>query len=62
LFSGDLTTWVGARKLAVPGGPWALVATGPERIRLTRLRRFQREKPNQPIPAELTTPADPKGK
>jgi hypothetical protein len=54
--------WVSARKLAVPGGPWAILATGPERRRMSRLRRFQREKPNQPIPAELTTPAEPKKK
>jgi hypothetical protein len=54
--------WVTARKLAVPGGPWAILATGPERTRLSRLRRFQRQKPNQPIPAELTTPAQPKKK
>ena len=54
--------WVRARKLAVPGGLWAVLATGPERMRLTRLRRFQREKSNQPIPAELTTPAEPKKK
>jgi DNA invertase Pin-like site-specific DNA recombinase len=48
--------WVRGRKLPVPGGPWALLASGPERRRLGRLRRFQRENPNQPIPAELTTP------
>ena len=27
--------WVRARKLAVPGGLWAVLATGPERMRLT---------------------------
>jgi DNA invertase Pin-like site-specific DNA recombinase len=54
--------WVSARKLDVPGGLWAILATGAERRRLSRLRRLQREKPNQPIPAELTTPAEPKKK
>jgi hypothetical protein len=48
--------WVRARKLPVTGGPWAIWATGPERRRLARLRRYQRTKPNQAIPAELTTP------
>lgn len=47
--------WVKARKLAVPGGLWAIWATGPERRRLGRLRRFQQARPNQPIPQELTT-------
>jgi Recombinase/Recombinase zinc beta ribbon domain len=54
--------WVRGRKLPVPGGLWALAASGSERQRLARLRRFQREKPNQPIPAELTTPIIPKKK
>jgi DNA invertase Pin-like site-specific DNA recombinase len=54
--------WVRARKLAVPGGLWAIVATGPERRRLEKLRRFQRAKPNQPIPAKLTTPQRPEKK
>lgn len=49
--------WVSARKLDVPGGQWAILATGPERRRMGRLRRFVKEKPNQPIPAVLTTPA-----
>jgi hypothetical protein len=48
--------WVKARKLGVSGGLWAIVATGPERRRMARLRRFQKAKPNQTIPAELTTP------
>ena len=48
--------WVRARKLAVAGGLWAIGATGPERQRLARLRRYQQRKPNQPIPADLTTP------
>jgi hypothetical protein len=54
--------WVRARKLAVPGGPWAIVATGPERRRLEKLRRFQKARPNQPIPAKLTTPQLPEKK
>jgi hypothetical protein len=48
--------WVQARKLAVPGGPWALWAPAPERKRLARLRQYQRKRRDQPIPAELTTP------
>jgi DNA invertase Pin-like site-specific DNA recombinase len=48
--------WVRARKLNVAGGLWAIWASGPERQRLARLRRFQQKKPNQSIPAELTTP------
>jgi DNA invertase Pin-like site-specific DNA recombinase len=48
--------WVRARKLGVSGGLWAIVATGAERRRMARLRRFQKARPNQPIPAELTTP------
>jgi hypothetical protein len=48
--------WVRARKLPVAGGLWAIWATGAERRRLARLRRYQRGKPNQPIPGELTTP------
>jgi DNA invertase Pin-like site-specific DNA recombinase len=48
--------WVRARKLAIAEGLWAIVATGPERRRLEKLRRFQKAKPNQPIPAKLTTP------
>ena len=54
--------WVRARKLDVAGGLWAIWATGPERQRLARLRRFQQAKPNQPIPKELTTPHIPKAK
>jgi DNA invertase Pin-like site-specific DNA recombinase len=49
--------WVRARKLPVAGGLWAIVATGAERRRLSRLRRHQQRKPNQEIPKELTTPA-----
>ena len=52
--------WVSARKLDVAGGLWAVWATGPERRRMGRLRRFQKDHANQPIPAELTTP-QPKG-
>jgi DNA invertase Pin-like site-specific DNA recombinase/uncharacterized protein YndB with AHSA1/START domain len=52
--------WVRARKLTVAGGLWAIHATGPERRRLEKLRRFQQEKRNQPIPARLTTPELPK--
>jgi hypothetical protein len=48
--------WVVARKLAVAGGLWAIGASGPERRRLARLRRHQQTKPNQSVPAELTTP------
>jgi DNA invertase Pin-like site-specific DNA recombinase len=48
--------WVRARKLVAAGGQWAIWATGPERRRLARLRRFQQAKPNQTIPEELTTP------
>jgi Recombinase/Resolvase, N terminal domain/Recombinase zinc beta ribbon domain len=52
--------WVLARKLTVSGGLWAIQASGPERRRMEKLRRFQKEKPNQPIPAKLTTPELPK--
>jgi DNA invertase Pin-like site-specific DNA recombinase len=48
--------WVQARKLAVPGGHWAIGATGSELKRLARLRRYQRTRRDQPIPVELTTP------
>lgn len=48
--------WVWARQLAVSGGLWAISASGEERRRLARLRRYQQRKPNQPIPVELTTP------
>ncbi len=54
--------WVQARKLAVAGGLWAIGASGEERRRLARLRRYQQRKPNQPIPAELTTPQEAKRK
>lgn len=48
--------WLRARKLPVPGGFWAVVATGAERRRLTRLRRYQQIHPNQAIPEDLKTP------
>lgn len=48
--------WLHARKLPVTG-LWAIVATGPERRRLARLRRHQQTKPNQEIPKELKIPA-----
>jgi hypothetical protein len=48
--------WVQARKLAVPGGHWALWAPAAERKRLARLRQYHRLRRDQPIPAELTTP------
>ena len=48
--------WVHARKLPLPGGHWALWADREELQRLTRLRRFQRQRRDQPIPKELTTP------
>jgi DNA invertase Pin-like site-specific DNA recombinase len=54
--------WVQARKLPVPGGHWALWAAGPELKRLVRLRKYQRTRRDQPIPAELTTPKPPKSK
>jgi DNA-binding transcriptional MerR regulator len=48
--------WVHARKLPVAGGHWALWADGQELKRLARLRRYQRKRRDQPVPAELTTP------
>ena len=48
--------WVRARKLPVPGGHWAIWAAAAELNRLTRLRKYQRARRDQPIPAELTTP------
>jgi DNA-binding transcriptional MerR regulator len=48
--------WVRARKLPVSGGLWAIWATGGERKRLCRLRRYQLSKPNQEIPQDLKTP------
>jgi hypothetical protein len=47
--------WLTARKL--PGGQWAVQATGAERRRLARLRRHQQNRPNQAIPKELTIPS-----
>jgi DNA invertase Pin-like site-specific DNA recombinase len=55
-------SWVQARKLPVPGGHWAIWATGAELKRLARLRRYRRTRRDQPIPAELTTPKDRKKK
>jgi DNA invertase Pin-like site-specific DNA recombinase len=52
--------WLRARKLPVPGGRWAIWASGEERRRLGRLRRYQQTKPNQDIPEELKTPLAPK--
>src|SRR5262249_32062782 len=52
--------WVRARKLPVPGGWWAIWASGEERRRLGRLRRGQQRHPNQEIPEELKTPSSPK--
>jgi hypothetical protein len=54
--------WVHARKLALGGGVWALWAPAVERRRLARLRRYQQAKPNQPLPADLTTPQSRKTK
>jgi DNA invertase Pin-like site-specific DNA recombinase len=48
--------WVQARKIPVPGGHWAICADMAELKRLTRLRKYQRTRRDQPIPAELTTP------
>jgi DNA invertase Pin-like site-specific DNA recombinase len=47
--------WLVARKLA--DGRWAVRASGPERRRLARLRRYQQRRPNQAIPKELTEPS-----
>jgi hypothetical protein len=54
--------WVRARKLAVAGGRWATGASGAERRRPARLRRYRQRKPNQAIPADLTTPQTAKRK
>jgi DNA invertase Pin-like site-specific DNA recombinase len=48
--------WVQARKLAVPGGHWALWADAAELERLARLRGHHRARRDLPIPTELTTP------
>jgi DNA invertase Pin-like site-specific DNA recombinase len=48
--------WLEARKLPLQGGLWAIRASGEERRRLGRLRRYQQNKPNQEIPKELKTP------
>jgi DNA invertase Pin-like site-specific DNA recombinase len=51
--------WLLARKLEVPGGQWAIMASGKEGRRLAQLRHYQAKHPNQPIPANLTTPTTP---
>jgi DNA invertase Pin-like site-specific DNA recombinase len=51
--------WLLARKLGVPGGQWAIMASGTEGRRLAQLRHYQVKKPNKPIPANLTTPRTP---
>jgi DNA invertase Pin-like site-specific DNA recombinase len=48
--------WVQARKLPVAGGHWAIRAAGAELQRLRRLRKYQRTRRDQPLPADLTTP------
>jgi hypothetical protein len=48
--------WVHARKLPVRGGHWAIWAAAAELNRLTRLRKYQRTRRDQRVPAELTTP------
>jgi hypothetical protein len=48
--------WVAARKLAVPGGYWALWADAEEIDRLKRLRAHKRSWSDEPYPVELTTP------
>jgi len=54
--------WVVARKLPKCGGRWAIWASGVERRRLARLRRYQQRRPNQSIPTDLTTPQNGKKK
>lgn len=51
--------WLRARKLAVPGGLWAIMASGTEGRRLAQLRHYQVKNPNKPIPANLSTPGTP---
>lgn len=51
--------WLQARKLAVAGGLWAVLASGAEGRRLAQLRHHQSKNPNKPIPANLTTPGSP---
>ena len=48
--------WVRARKLPVAGGHWAIWAAGTELKRLSRLRKYQRTRRDEPIPSELTNP------
>jgi hypothetical protein len=48
--------WVRARKLPIPGGPWALWAPPRELRRLTKLRAHQETQAHRPIAAELTAP------
>jgi hypothetical protein len=54
--------WLRARKLENSGGHWAIWASGTERRRMARLRQYQKRKPNQPLPLELTTPEQPRTK
>jgi hypothetical protein len=51
--------WLLAHKLSVPGGQWAIIASGNEGRRLAQLRHYQVKNPNKPIPANLTTPGTP---
>jgi DNA invertase Pin-like site-specific DNA recombinase len=51
--------WLQARKLAVAGGRWAVLAAGAEGRRLAQLRYYQSKHPSKPIPANLTTPTTP---
>jgi hypothetical protein len=51
--------WVRGRKLAVPGGHWALWADEEERERLRKLREYKRGWSDQPFPVELITPKTP---
>jgi hypothetical protein len=48
--------WVGARKLGIAGGHWALWAPPKELQRLTNLRTHQESHSHAPIAAELTKP------
>jgi DNA invertase Pin-like site-specific DNA recombinase len=48
--------WVGARKLATPGGHWAIWADADELDRMARLRTCPRGWSDEPVLAELTKP------
>jgi hypothetical protein len=48
--------WVPARKLATPGGQWAIWADGDERDRMSRLRAGPRGWSDEPMFAPLTKP------